>query len=280
MSPPLASGWSIARPEDEADLERYLLPVEWSSVTFTSHLASARYDSLHIERRDGRIAQAVMLAPHALLLPILDAASPSLPPDVLTGLPASLTVMGAEQSVLAAEGLVGRRVSRSMDYHLMKTEGPLPPPRPSEAAPSRGVHVRRATLHDALRLYPLQRDYEKEEVLLDPAMHVPRVCRAHLKLALRDQIVYLAEDSSGAIGKAGTNARGFCYDQIGGVFTVPAMRNRGIGRAVMRALLEHLLSQKGGACLFVKRDNQPAITLYNRLGFAIAGGYRIDYYIG
>ena len=279
MVPPSGySGWSVAGSEDRVELEAWLVASEWSRVTFSSHLASARYESLSIERREGRVAQAVMLAPHALLLPILDPASPSLPRDLLARLPAALTVMGAEESVLAAERLLGRQVARSVSYHLMKIEGPLPPP--SEAAPPEAIRVRRATLRDLARLYPLQRDYEKEEVLLDPAMHVPRVSRVHLKLALRDQIVYLAEDSSGAIGKAGTNARGIRYDQIGGVFTVPAMRNRGVARAVMRALLGELLAGKRGACLFVKKTNDPAVTLYQRLGFAFAGGFRISYYIG
>jgi uncharacterized protein len=277
---PAPSTWAPVAPRDRPELEAFLLSSEWSRVTFSSHLASGDFDAAYLDRSHGEVTQAVMLAPHALLLPILRVASPSLPGELIAMLPGSMTIMGSEEDVLSAERVLGRRVTRSVSYHLMKLDGPLPPAAGGTGGiASPPLRIRRASVRDLAALYPLQRDYEKEEVLLDPTMHVPRLCRAHLKLALRDQIVYLAEDSSGVLGKAGTNARGIRYDQIGGVFTVREARNRGIGRAVMRALLEELLAHKSGACLFVKKANLPAVALYRRLGFELAGGFRISYYI-
>jgi hypothetical protein len=240
---------------------------------------AADYESISVERHRDGIAQAVMLAPHGLVLPVLDPVSPSFPAGLAERLPPSLTVMGSEESVVETERALRRSILRSISYHLMAiTPAAADPPREGPLLP--GIRVRRATVSDLGILFPLQAEYEKEEVLIDPALHMPRVCRAHLKRALREQIVYLAEDGGGAVAKAGTNARGIAFDQIGGVFTVPDMRSRGIGRVVMQALLEHILSEKSGACLFVKRSNDPAIALYRRLGFSIAGGYRISYYVG
>jgi uncharacterized protein len=271
------SGWVAAEPADLQPLRSLLLSAEWTCVSFSAHLSVGSYDDLLVERAGGSVAQAILLGPRGLVLPRLDAAAPRPPPDLASRLPDALTVMGTEESVAAVERAIGREASRAVSYHLMKLERPKG--LAGEEEPPHGLVIRRASPLDLRRLYPLQRDYEKEEVLLDPTMHVPHLCRANLRHALQSEIVYLAEDSRGAIAKAGTNARGIAYDQIGGVFTVPSYRGRGIGRAVMRALLAHLFREKNGACLFVKKTNVQAIALYARLGFETVGGFRISYYV-
>jgi predicted GNAT family acetyltransferase len=80
------------------------------------------------------------------------------------------------------------------------------------------------------------------------------------------------------VAKAGTNARGFGVDQIGGVFTLEKLRNSGIAFRVMEELLRQVFAHKDMACLFVKKDNLPALALYKRLGFATADSYRISYF--
>jgi len=43
--------------------------------------------------------------------------------------------------------------------------------------------------------------------------------------------------------------------------------------------LLYLIFQGGkGACLFVKRSNLPAIGLYRKIGFGIAGNFGIHYF--
>ncbi len=271
--------WRTAAAEDRDRLGAFLYAQEWNCVTLTSLLHSRGYDAIHIHASGAAVTQAVMLAPHGLVLPVLDPVAPTFPPDLARRLPASLTVMGAEESVAAAERFLGRPPSRAVRYHLMRLTGAPGWPPVVDARPA-AAPVRRASLSDLAGLYPLQRDYEKEEVLLDPTLHEPRVCRTHLRRSLREQIVYLAEVDGVPVAKAGTNARGRGYDQIGGVYTVPALRSRGLGRAVMAALLECIFREKAGACLFVKRENAPAVALYLRLGFVVAGGFRISYYLG
>jgi predicted GNAT family acetyltransferase len=80
------------------------------------------------------------------------------------------------------------------------------------------------------------------------------------------------------LSKAGTNARGFDADQIGGVFTVEEERGRGLARRVMDALLGRIFQEKSQASLFVKKLNPAAVTLYRRLGFRELEDFRISYF--
>jgi predicted GNAT family acetyltransferase len=99
-----------------------------------------------------------------------------------------------------------------------------------------------------------------------------------LRASLREELVYEAERDGVPVAKAATNARGFTVDQIGGVYTTPRERGKGIGGLVVTALLREVFAEKKGACLFVKKRNFPAIALYERLGFSYVTDYVISYY--
>ncbi len=59
---------------------------------------------------------------------------------------------------------------------------------------------------------------------------------------------------------------------IGGVFTHPAHRGKGFAKMTTSAVLEHALRGSGLVTLYVRSDNQPAIRVYEELGFSRAGG--------
>src|SRR5208337_1014346 len=149
---------------------------------------------------------------------------------------------------------------------------PVLPPDPP------GLHVRRADPYDADVLFPLQKCYELEEVVITPTHFNDGQCMKSLRLALREQLVYLAELEGVPVAKAATNARGYKVDQVGGVYTVPEHRGRSLGKAVVSGLLKTVFSEKQEACLFVKKYNRPAIALYERLGFVPTTDYVISYY--
>jgi ribosomal protein S18 acetylase RimI-like enzyme len=186
------------------------------------------------------------------------------------------SVMGMKASVLAVETELRKRPFASIDYHMMVMD--LGPWRPQAGQGPRALTVRKAFPEDTDALFALQRAYELEEVYLDPRQFDDRRCRSLLRRGLREELVYMAELGGVPVAKAGTNARGFTTDQIGGVFTRPDLRHRGAARAVMTALLEHVRRDRRQACLFVKKDNAPAIRLYLGLGFDVRGEYRISYY--
>lgn len=59
--------------------------------------------------------------------------------------------------------------------------------------------------------------------------------------------------------------------QLMGVWTDPNLRRRGLGRALLREVCGHLARKGKTVTLFVNDFNQPAITLYERLGFKRIG---------
>jgi len=143
--------------------------------------------------------------------------------------------------------------------------------------------VRRAAAADLDALYPLQEAYEREEVLTPIHELNPAACRAALARSLEQQLVYVAEEPDGRggsriVAKAGTNARGFRVDQVGGVYTLPERRGRGAARALMAALLGEAGASGRDVALFVKSRNAPALGLYRGLGFEELCGYRADYF--
>ena len=86
---------------------------------------------------------------------------------------------------------------------------------------------------------------------------------------------YLAARERGSlIGYAGL-ARAGSEAEVHTLAVAPAHQGRGIGRALLRALLDHAV----GATVFleVRTDNEPAIALYRSEGFVVIGTRRRYY---
>jgi GNAT superfamily N-acetyltransferase len=228
----------------------------------------------------------MMLTSRGLLLPAFSLSTekpPTLPPTPFPGwndLEFRLySVMGPVAEVTwLGKHLPGRPIA-TVDYHLMvqSRQSFTGGSRDSIPAPP-GLVIRTACPRDTGTLLPLQMRYELEEVVINKRRHSEQVCRQSLKRALRQQLVLMAERDGEVVAKAGTNARGFATDQIGGVFTVETVRNSGIAYRVMEELLRRIFAEKQTACLFVKKENRPALSLYGKLGFRIREGYRITYF--
>lgn len=173
------------------------------------------------------------------------------------------------------ESLLDLRPQVSVDYRLMTRASD-----PSDAARCAyaGLALRRAVLSDLDGLLYLQEAYEREEVLTSVHEFNRAACRASLTRALERQIIFVAEEGGVFVGKAGTNARGFGVDQIGGVYTLPERRGRGVASALMTALLAEIGGSLKRSALFVKPGNSPARALYLSLGFEDIGDYRADYF--
>jgi len=188
------------------------------------------------------------------------------------------TVMGRGSHVHAMEQLVPKAPSHRINYYVMVQDSPAEPAS-AQQLDSLGIQLHCATPSETDTLYPLQEGYEREEVLLDGRSFQPQAAWHALKQALRHQIVVYATSGGRAVAKAATNARGFYFDQIGGVFTEPAFRNKGIAQVLMRYILGFVQSAGKRASLFVKTHNASALTLYRNLGFQIADDFRIIYYL-
>jgi predicted GNAT family acetyltransferase len=184
--------------------------------------------------------------------------------------------MGVGRCVDVIEAILPLPPTTRVEYFLMTleegTRHPVLPPDPP------GLSVRKADPYDADLLFPMQKCYELEEVVITPAHFNEAQCMKSLRLSLHEQLVYVAELKGVPVSKAATNARGYKVDQIGGVYTVPQERGKGLGKAVVSELLKKVFSEKQAACLFVKKHNRAAIALYERLGFEPVTDYVISYY--
>ena len=188
--------------------------------------------------------------------------------------PALFSFMGTRSTVLQLEQVMKEAPPDAQDYRLLVLEKPVAKPAKTEP----NIMVRQATLDDINQLWPLEREYYDEEVLRQGRTLSKSVGKKMLRSTLEQQVMYCVLYHNQIIAKANTNARGWQYDQIGGVYVPPSLRGKSLGRLVMNALLSHIAAEHRSACLFVKEDNIPALSLYQGLGFQDQGAFRINYW--
>lgn len=241
---------------------------------------------------DGAIDGIVYLNRSGLILPLFkdrQGSQKQLPPDsdmlrplFRRYLHSVHSIMGRQCDVTSLNPLIGQNIRKAIDYHFLaddrmeKTEiidRVLPgPPQPE-------IEIHRAKPTDTDKLFELHKGYEMEEVLLDPDSFNPTASMMQLKRQLQEQIVFYGTIGKTPITKAGTNAIGWRYAQIGGVYTVPEYRRRGYAAQVVRSLMALLEKERRlHSCLFVKKRNRGATELYRALGFEEREQFRITYY--
>jgi len=199
----------------------------------------------------------------------------------------SFAIVGSAAHGSVLESLAARSPRHTVDYELMTLEQTRGSPgNPAEGSAYPGiegpgfpkVEIARALVSDAEELFHLQKGYEREEVLLPGEAFSPDRCRAQLRVTLAQQVVFVLRSGNAPAAKAGTNARGFAWDQIGGVYTLPGLRNRGFATAVVGALIDNRLREGRNLALFVKTANISAQKVYEKLGFRYRDRFRISYW--
>lgn len=291
--------WKPARGRDLQLLEPFLLAGEWKSVALSARFcrqgtyklpprtSAAVYYCARSARsastpRRGEVGGILLRTTTGLLLPLLQEGDlDGLPPPPEQAGGNLYSIMGTHRDVRWLESRLAGVPEIAVDYHLMilRREGSSASRQASvEEQRPPNLTLRPVAEADLPALFPLQKSYELEEVVLRPEHFRDQACYAHLKRTLKNQLTYLAEISGRVVAKAGTNARGRQCDQIGGVYTVEHFRNQGIGLALMEVLLKKIFLEKSSVTLFVKKNNLPAVALYRRLGFETADAYRISYY--
>lgn len=182
------------------------------------------------------------------------------------------SVIGEVTGSLFLESLAEERPSRAVDYRLMLFD----PSSPSVNLPS-GALVRRCGVEDADILFPLQEGYEREEVLAREDLFDREASMKAFRATLGRQRVFAAESGGIVAAKAGTNAIGLGWSQIGGVYTIPSMRGQGLARALVRRVAEDRLAAGQRSALFVKLENECAKKAYIAAGFVPDVRFRISY---
>lgn len=101
-------------------------------------------------------------------------------------------------------------------------------------------------------------------------------CRADAARVIREERCWLLEDGGRPVSTTAFNTAFAEAVQVGGVWTPPALRRRGYGRAVVAtSLLDARARGVSKGVLFTGQDNIPAQKAYLALGFQHVGDYRL-----
>lgn len=270
----------------------FLKPREHRAISLASHLVAdgrprpAIRDFFAIPRAlAGGIEGLILLTETGILFHCLDGV-PQSHADLLSRRLAPLGVkciLGAEPGTTFLEGLLDIRATRTVEYRLMTATGTEEPgafnPLEGLSAGDGGEpHIRQCDPSDAPLLLPLQEGYEREEVIPPGNPFSREACLAGLSRALATQYVYAAFYGQQPAAKAGTNACGFAWDQLGGVYTSPVWRGKGIAAALVTHVVRQRMKTGKKVALFVKTDNRAAIRVYEKTGFKPDIPFRISYF--
>ncbi|MBQ3825932.1 MAG: GNAT family N-acetyltransferase [Spirochaetaceae bacterium] len=138
----------------------------------------------------------------------------------------------------------------------------------------------KCTSADVAKLLPLQMQYDREEVLLRTMEADEDDCRLRLSGMLRLQDIFADVIGGEIVAKAGTNAKGKNWVQLGGVFTKPLYRRLGIAGRLVSHAARYAAAEGKQTTLFVRELNTCAFHSYERAGFIRRGSYRIVYFDG
>jgi ribosomal protein S18 acetylase RimI-like enzyme len=101
---------------------------------------------------------------------------------------------------------------------------------------------------------------------------------------VRDHVALVAEEDGEVVGTVYANLSTPHFGYVFGVYTVPSARERGVGRALMQAIAQHLREEgREYVVLSVDTPNEGAREFYARLGFEDASRLlraRVDRLLG
>lgn len=127
-------------------------------------------------------------------------------------------------------------------------------------------------------LLELQKMYMAKEVA--PVNHKvsDAEAAAQLKSILKNQLCFALYSDGELVSKANTNAIGCNWVQLGGVYTHPLYRKNYYAWHLVYTLCTRIQKTGRRICLFVKEKNNPAVSLYTRIGFNYKSNYSIVYF--
>jgi len=127
--------------------------------------------------------------------------------------------------------------------------------------------VRRGTTADLDRLTVAAADMHREEMGIDPLAIDPTGWRTRMGKLVQRGWSWVWTEGDRIVFKAELSAWTPEAVQIQGVYTAPAMRNRGIATAALASVCRDVLDQVPACTLYVNHYNAAARAVYRRLGF-------------
>jgi predicted GNAT family acetyltransferase len=178
-------------------------------------------------------------------------------------------IMGRADLISQAHAAAAQPIER-LEIHRYAELAPKKLARVS--APDDATRVRRGYLGDVAGLAQLYYGSDGfERLSLNQIRHVMHNRVTQLR-------TYLAEQDGAIIAAASTSAEAYDAALIGGVWTTPQSRGRGMSSAVVGALCGALARERKRPYLFYLHDNAAAARVYAKLGFRVTGEWRVLYF--
>jgi predicted GNAT family acetyltransferase len=142
------------------------------------------------------------------------------------------------------------------------------PPEPGDTA------LRTATLSDLDLLVPACAAAHELELRIDPLLRDADAFRWRTQAQIEEGRSWLWVEKGTILFKAEASAWTPRAVQVQQVWVDPAARGHGYGQRGMRDLCRFLLTRAPTVCLFVRRENAPAIRVYEAIGMRRTISYR------
>ncbi len=138
--------------------------------------------------------------------------------------------------------------------------------------------LRPARPQDLDALVPLVAAYRHEDGLTPEGVDPSDWLREHLSTRITHENVRVIEDGGEIVFTGAFNFRGSEGSGLGGIYTVPAARGRGLASRATAALCRIGLSEGPVVTLHVDARNAPALRCYEKAGLVREGEYRLTFW--
>jgi hypothetical protein len=115
---------------------------------------------------------------------------------------------------------------------------------------------------------------DREDRGVDPLEEDPVGLERYVMWLVHEGLVFVWEEGGRLLFKAQAASLNRECAMVEGVYTEPAARGRHVGAHAMRALCREMFRRAPRLSLYVNEANQPAVRLYERVGFRHVGHYR------
>jgi predicted GNAT family acetyltransferase len=278
--------WSKARQSDLPELIELLCLREWENLHFSSRIHNKGRpklpgfrSSVFIHRDNkNRLKSALLIKDNCQLFPLFphgDLSRPSMEElgrIIQREAPEIFSLIGEETSVKILIPYLPKAPKHIKNFLLMVQ---MASPEPM----GKGLlKIKKAKPGDLEILFPLEEGYQREEVLRDPHSLNTKFAKSVFLRQLKEQLVMMGKYQGKWVAKAGTNAQGFHFSQLGGIYTHRDYRGQGLALELVQRLGLELLNSGRRPSLFVNIENTSAQRLYQKAQYQDRGGFIIAYY--
>jgi RimJ/RimL family protein N-acetyltransferase len=140
--------------------------------------------------------------------------------------------------------------------------------------------VRLSTASDVDEIARFRHAYVIEALSAPDTAETQAATRAEAERMSVDGVTFVLVQDARVVAMTTFSARHGDVVQVGGVFTPPELRRRGLGRAVVAGSLRHAKREWNAqqAVLFTAERNTPAQRAYEALGFVRRGGFTLHFF--